>query len=100
MKRTSPSLSVDSTAARSPARSIAGPLVIRNGYPAALLRAAQHQAQLLADTRLPDELIEPLGAQRALDRPLVGLRERRHHAVGTNVHIPTIRTPTVHNPAV
>ena len=33
MKTTSPSLSVDSTAARSPARSIAGPLVIRSGAP-------------------------------------------------------------------
>ena len=33
MKMTSPALSVESTAARSPARSIAGPLVIRSGDP-------------------------------------------------------------------
>ena len=33
MKTTSPSCSVDSTAARSPERSIAGPLVIRSGAP-------------------------------------------------------------------
>ena len=33
MKTTSPSLSVDSTAARSPDRSMAGPLVMRSGAP-------------------------------------------------------------------
>ena len=33
MKTTSPSLSVDSTAARSPERSMAGPLVMRSGAP-------------------------------------------------------------------
>ncbi len=33
MNITSPSLSVESTEARSPARSMAGPLVIRSGFP-------------------------------------------------------------------
>ncbi len=42
MKTTSPSLSVDRIAARSPARSIAGPLVTRSGAPssAAMIMAS------------------------------------------------------------
>ena len=96
MNITSPSLSVDSIAARSPARSMAGPLVIRSGAPelgrddhgdgglaearragqqhvigcpAAPQRALQHQRQLLAHPGLADELRQPPGPQGALDSP-------------------------------
>ena len=87
MNTTSPSLSVDSTAARSPARSIAGPLVIRSGAlsSAAMIMAMvvlprpggrkqhvigrlaaadgtlQDQRKLLADPPLADELAEAVG---------------------------------------
>ena len=108
MKTTSPSCRVDSTAARSPDRSIAGPLVIRSGAPssaamiiaivvlprpggpesstwsggpAAAQRAVQQQRQLLADPGLADEVIEALGPQRALDLPVVTVGERRDDAV-------------------
>jgi hypothetical protein len=99
---------VDSTAARSPDRSIAGPQrgaelggddhrdrgLAEPGRPgqqhvvrraAAAQRAAQQERQLLADAGLADEVIEALGPQRALDRPLVAVGERRHDALAPRV---------------
>src|ERR1700747_51839 len=106
MKITSPSLSVDSTAARSPERSMAGPLVMRSGAPSSAAtiiaivvlprpggpasstgaggrppRALQDQRQRLASPRLADELGEPLGPQRGLDGPLVRVGQRGHDLV-------------------
>ena len=105
MNITSPSPRVDSTAARSPARSMAGPLVIRSGVAelggddhgdgglaqpgragqqhvvGALPRRSapvEHQRQLLADPGLADEVVQPLGPQRALDHPVIGVGQRRH----------------------
>ena len=45
--------------------------------------AAQQQGELLADPLLADEVVEPLGPQRALDHPLVAVGQRRDNAVGS-----------------
>ncbi len=50
-------------------------------WPATAQRAAQQQRQLLPDPGLPDEVVEPLGPQGALDGPLVPVRQRRDDAV-------------------
>ena len=42
----------------------------------------QQQGELLADPMLADEVVEPLGPQRALDHPLVAVGQRRDNAVG------------------
>ncbi len=112
MNRTSPSSRVDSTAARSPERSIAGLLVMRSGAASsaamiiaivalpepgrprqqhavvgrtcrAARRALQHAAEVDArDLLLADEVVEPAWPQRALDHPLDRCRLRRDNAVG------------------
>src|ERR1700746_2195505 len=81
MKITSPSLSVDSTAARSPERSMAGPLVMRSGWPSSV-------ATLIAIVALsraggpatPPPRAHPAGGRGARParrlRPGAGLRPR------------------------
>ena len=49
--------------------------------PAASQGAVQQQRELLADPGLADEVVEPLGPQRALDHPLVAVGQRRDNAV-------------------
>jgi hypothetical protein len=49
------------------------------GRPAAAQRALQDQRQLLAHPGLADELGQALGPQRALDHPVVGVGDGRHH---------------------
>ena len=107
MKRTSPSCRLLTSAARSPARSSAGPLVTRMPVPssAAMIIASevlpgqerrtehgpagrprrgahQHQLRAAHGRVLPDELVEPPRPQRRFDQPLVlarlGRDLRRH----------------------
>ena len=106
---TSPSSSEDSTAARSPACWIAGPLVTRSGAPSSCAtiiasvvlprpggpdsrtwsgarpRAAgrlEHERELVADHALADELVQPARPQRAPRRRAPRRRRRRSSRAG------------------
>ena len=56
----------------------------------------QQQGQLLADPGLADEVVEALGAQRALDDPLIAVGKRRDNAVfslGDDPPYPPVSAP-------
>jgi hypothetical protein len=100
MKSTSPASRFESSAARSPGRSTAGPLVARNWAPsstatirasevlprpggpwkehvieglAPLASGAHEDVQVLAQPRLPDHLLEVLRPERLLGASILGL---------------------------
>ena len=130
MNSTSPSVRLVSRAARSPARSIAGPLVTRIGRaqlggddhrqaglaepgrpgqqhvvgrPVAAQRALEHQLQLLAHLRLPDELARAasaaalastsrsLDARARVDEILVRLARSAHRSAAAAAVIGCVR---------